>query len=297
MLAKWPHRDNGVSLAGRGSPQGPGLHYASLGTRKIRGRKRVILPPMALDTTYRGRTMDWLLLSNAARFTPLPDRDLCAYNNHNYASLRVRKTFLKRAGAINKDGSLNWTHQMVQNAIPPIEELQPLLIQPSALKEAAASPKPKLHQKVVQNLALKTNQGDAAISEAFGDMTIQRAVSILTEWVDSGAAGRDTPKFIAQIVDLNDKLSGGVGPPPPSSPSAAASRLARIFDSVPRSTILLALRQHRDLLRTRKAPPRPPETSGGPPDEGPTPSGPSGPGPSNDLPEPDPRGTLGDPSS
>lgn len=244
---------------------------------------------------FSDRTIAWLVLSNFLRKIPLQLKELPNYAGHSYATVRLVATKLRRQGALTDRNQVNWTNPYVQQITPPLEELPELPRNKTQPETPFEDRRVILDTKVNEILANKTDQSPEAIQAHFATMTPERAMAILTEWIESGQAGSQLPKFIDQVMVLHDRTSSGVAPPEPVTDADIQKRLLHILDAVPRALVLSTIELWHESNRPREEAPSPPEAGEGDPILGPEPSGHLGLQSPDSETEPDPRPTLGDP--
>lgn len=250
---------------------------------------------------YSTRTMAWLILANALRRTPLQLKDLIHFAGHSYGSIRLVATKLRRAGALDDKNQVNWSCPVVQKLSPPLEELPDLPRNWSERKDMTDSNvienrRMEFTKDVNQQIAKQLHLEDDAAKDKIATLTPERALEILSNWVESGQAGSATPKFVDQIMVLYDRVGGGIAPPEPRTDADLQARLYTIMDAVPDAITLAAIEQWNESYRARIAPARAaeamhsqtlPESASG---------GPIGLEHPDNPPESDPRPPLGDPS-
>lgn len=210
---------------------------------------------------FSDRTIAWLVLSNFLRPVPLPLKELPNYGGHSYATIRLVATKLRRQGALTDTNKVVWANDYVQKMHPPLEELPELprnTVSPSTPYEDR---KLILDDKVEKSLAKSTNQPQEVISEHFATMTPERAMVILTEWIESGQAGSQLPKFVDQVMSLYDRTAAGVAPPEPVSDPEIKSRLLALMDAVPSHITLDTIETWNESYRLRTSSPSTPQTS------------------------------------
>lgn len=210
---------------------------------------------------YTKRGVAWLLAANALRDEPLSHAKLSEYAGHHPRAIARDLKKLTVAGLFNPDGSLNLDSPLYPKLTPRPEPLPDL-------KDAVS-----------------LQRGAVPVLPDTTSLTPERAIALLTSWVETGAAGKDAPKFIAQIMELRRLVGKVAGPPEPRSDSELLARLVAILDSVPPSLLASALERVYDLQRARGALASPPETSFSPADPVQEPSGLSRPTEADNLPE------------
>jgi len=210
---------------------------------------------------FSDRTIAWLVLSNFLRPVPLQLKDLTLYAGHSYATIRLVATKLRRQGALTDRNKVDWANPYVQKMNPPLEELPELPRNKTIPETPFEDRKLILDDKVERILADKSDQSPEAISAHFAAMTPERAITILTEWIESGQAGSQLPKFIDQVMSLYDRTSGGVAPPEPVLDSDIKTRLLAIMDAAPSHIVLDTIETWNESYRARTTPQEPSESS------------------------------------
>lgn len=203
---------------------------------------------------FSDRTIAWLVLANFLRPAPLLLKDLTLYAGHSYATIRLVSTKLRRQGALTDQNKVDWTNPYVQSLNPPLEELPELPRNKTVPETPFSDRKLILNPQVEAILANKTDQSTQEIAHQFASVTPERAIAILSEWIESGQAGSQVPKFIDQLMSLYDRTSGGIAPPEPVSDAELQSRLLGLMDALPSPIVLLTIEAWNESYNLRTAP-------------------------------------------
>lgn len=205
---------------------------------------------------YSTRTMSWLILANALRRTPLQLKELIHFAGHSYGSIRLTATKLRRAGALDANNKVNWSSPVVQKLSPPLEELPDVPRNWNERKDMTdanviANRRMEFSSSVEREVAKELHLEPDEVKERIATLTPERALEILSNWVESGQAGSATPKFVDQIMVLYDRVGGGIAPPEPRSDADLQTRLYSIMDAVPDNITLAAIEQWNESYRAR----------------------------------------------
>ena len=236
------------------------------------GNRAAVVP-----NPYMRRSIAWLLVANALRDKPLNNTQLSNYAGHPPKSVAAGRDRLTKQGLFKSDGSIDFQSPLYKQLSP------------------APSPLPDLRNAVALTSDLDESANPTIAPDA-NSLSPEEAIRLLSRWVKSGAAGKDAPKFIAQIMELRRLVGKVAGPPEPRSERELENRLVAILDSVPPDLLTRAVERAHDLQRAREAPSSAPETSDSPPNQEQEPSGLGGQQQTTNLPEPSSWGPSGDPS-
>lgn len=168
---------------------------------------------------YKGWTSHDLIIANQLRERPLPVRDLCLFQHHTPKSLHNAYGVLRESGRLTPDNLVNLSH--ASNLA--------LRGTPKALPLPDPGERPMTRSEASQ----RAKAADLAEAGSKAPtLTKGSAASILAEWITTGAAGKDTHKWIETWVGLVGSANES-GPPVPELPSDQTARLVRLLSSVP----------------------------------------------------------------
>lgn len=177
---------------------------------------------MRYDQKYRNYTMPRLILENYLRERPLRMKDLCPYAGHDYGSLRVAKSALRRAGRLSKTDEVDLSHpENLAMSLVPLGDMQILPAPYTKQNEAKA--------KVAREMAAKAIDAPVGSAEV-QDLTEEQLKRILSSFIQAGGGGKD---FIGAINSYRDMIGNSAppGPPAPLTEEETIDRIVRVLQS------------------------------------------------------------------
>lgn len=192
---------------------------------------------MRYDQKYKNYTVPRLLLENALREVPLRLKELCLYAGHKYDSLKVGKNALKRQNRL-VDGVVNMSHpDNYALDLHPLEDIKYLPAPNSKINAKAAKEAASLVAR-----AIGAEPGTATV----GNLTVGQIKSLLSEYIQMGAGGKD---FIASITKYLDLITDrqAIGPPAPLTPAETTDRILRVLTSAAPESVAEAIERYHAL--------------------------------------------------
>lgn len=185
------------------------------------------------DTTnwrvpYKGWTSHDLIIANQLREHPLPVRDLCLFQHHTPKSLHNAYGVLRESGRLTPDNLVDLSHS-ANLALRGTPRLLPLPDPGST---------PLTRREASERHTAQQQAAEAAKAPTFSKTA---AANLLAQWITTGAAGKDTHKWIETWVNLVGAASES-GPPIPTTPSDQTQRLFRLLSSVQPSIARASIR-------------------------------------------------------
>ena len=237
---------------------------------------------MRYDQRYKHYTMPKLILENYLREVPLRIKDLTAYANHSYASLRVAKNTLRRNGRLLDGDKVDLDHaENIKANLKPLEDLHEL---PKAFSKHRAEKAATIRALNATANTSKPLTADPNESELVTKESIFQA---LARYFSDGGGGKDYVPT-AKLLLENLAAARAPGPPAPSTDAALIARVLRVLNSVEKNIADIAIytfqnqaepeevpdapRSSEDAPRTPPDPSPDPEVSPETPEEAPLPA-------------------------
>lgn len=174
-------------------------------------------------------TAEELVLCNFLRPIPLPTIDLTRYAGHRQSSLVSTATALRRDGRLSPDNQVITDHP-ANLALTSRDRLFPLPAVPTRAATIAA--------RDVSAAAALADLSTA--SPADTTLSREKAAAILARYITTGAAGRDTPAFIARWAEFD--IARSPGPPAPTDHRSFCHRVLAFLLALPPHTVRSAYR-------------------------------------------------------
>lgn len=188
------------------------------------------MPSPTWTKPYATWTAASLIHANALRTTPYPLADLCQFAGHKLQSLTMIRQTMRREGRLSIDYSPVPDHPLNQLLVdtPPGQPLRDI---------GSTPPGSALLTTMKDSRALVTS---ALTTPDPPRLTRDSALRTLESFITSGAAGKDTDRYIKHWIDMAGSAFGS-GPPPPATPLETHDRLLRLLLSSSPSTVRRAI--------------------------------------------------------
>lgn len=212
------------------------------------------------NTNWRVPYKDWtaidLTVANFLRPVPLPTRDLCLYAGHRLKSFENARNTLREDGSLTPDNQILLDHLRFR--------------QLAGTPKALPLPDPGLRPPTRQHTATVHQAAQLVADTPSAPLDRKTAAATLSNWITTGAAGKDTPRFIDSWLSLIG-TAAGAGPSEPKLATEIHDRLLRLLSACPETAVrnvITAWEAHiADPLHAGTAPPRHVEDGQAPPPE------------------------------